>query len=173
MAEKWADIKGYEGKYQVSDLGNIRGIDRTDNLGRKVKGKTITQQTHKNGYKFVKLRSDGVQKTFSVHRLVADAFCDNPNNLPEVNHIDEDKNNNRASNLEWCTRQYNNSYGSGLEKRKEKYSYKCAQIKDGKTIAIFPSMIEASRKTGIPFSGIQRCISGRYKSTYGFQWVKI
>lgn len=173
MVEEWRDIKGYEGKYQVSNLGNIRGLDRKDNIGRPVKGKMISQGTQKNGYVTVKLRFNGIQKTFRVHRIVADAFCDNPNNLPEVNHIDEDKKNNRASNLEWCTRRYNNSYGSGIEKRKSKYSYQCAQLKDGEVINTFPSMIEASRKTGIPFSSIQRCINGRYKSTHGFQWVRI
>lgn len=173
MTEEWRDVKGYEGKYQVSNLGNIRGLDRKDNFGRPIKGKMLAQRAQKNGYMTVKLRSNGIQKTFRVHRIVADAFCDNPNNLPEVNHIDENKKNNRANNLEWCTRQYNCSYGSGLEKRKEKYSHKCAQIKEGKVIAEFPSMIEASRKTGVPFSSIQRCISGRYKSSHGFQWVRI
>lgn len=173
MDEKWVDINGYEGKYQVSNLGNIRSLDRKDRFGRFIKGIPISQLAQKSGYMFVKLRSNGVQKTFRVHRLVAEAFCSNENNLPEVNHKDEDKQNNRADNLEWCTRSYNNSYGSGLDKRKAKYSYRCAQIKEGEVVEVFPSMIEASRRTGIPFSSIQRCISGRQKRTHGFEWVRV
>lgn len=173
MDEKWIDIKGYEGKYQISNLGNVRSLDREDRFGRRIKGMQISQQVQKNGYMFVKLRSDGTQKTFRVHRLVAEAFCNNPNNFPEVNHLDEDKRNNRADNLEWCTRSYNNSYGSGLSERKTKCSHQCVQMKDGEIIARFPSLIEASRRTGIPFSNIQRCVCGRQKSSRGFEWVRV
>lgn len=173
MDEKWVDINGYEGEYQVSNFGNIRSLDRNDRFGRFIKGIKISQRAQKSGYMFVKLRSNGVQKTFRVHRLVAEAFCSNENNLPEVNHKDEDKQNNRADNLEWCTRSYNNSYGSGLAKRKAKYSYRCAQVQGGEVIEVFPSIIEASRRTGIPFSSIQRCISGRQKRTHGFEWVRV
>ncbi len=113
--EKWRPVKGYEGLYEVSDAGRVRSLDAVRPCGKSVrfsKGRTLRIQKSSNGYRQVVLSKEGNSRYFRVHRLVAEAFLDNPYGLPEVNHIDEDKTNNAVSNLEWCTHQYNNSYGS-------------------------------------------------------------
>ena len=176
--EIWKDVKGYEGYYQISNMGNVRSVDRVrrkSNHGydAHIKGKVIKQRSQKNGYKCVTIYKDGVAKTVRVHRLVAAAFVPNPNGYGEVNHIDENVENNCANNLEWCSRSYNCSYGSGLSKRAKKCSKPCVQYKDGIEIARFPSISEASRKTGIVFSSIQSCVSGKQKTTHGFTWSAI
>ena len=120
MKEIWMPIKGYENLYEVSNLGRVRSLGRTihgkarngTDADRFYKGKTLTPQGDRNGYLHVGLMKDGVVKIYRIHRLVAQAFIENPDNLPEVNHIDEDRTNNKMDNLEWCTHQYNNSYGN-------------------------------------------------------------
>ena len=117
--ENWRSIKGYEGLYEVSDLGRVRSLDRSipavchgRQSTRKKKGKVLALATASNGYKQICLSKDGSHIIYRVHRLVAEAFLDNPDGLPEVNHKDEDKTNNCFWNLEWCTHSYNSSYGS-------------------------------------------------------------
>lgn len=103
MEEIWKDIKGYEGLYQVSNLGRVRNIKHN-----RVKNTTIRP----NGYEYVKLSKDNSTKNFTIHRLVAMTFIDNPNNLSDVNHKDEDKLNNSVTNLEWVSHQDNLNYGT-------------------------------------------------------------
>ncbi len=120
MEEIWKDIKGYEGFYQVSNLGNIRSVGRNiiKGSGKYYKEENVLKLAKgKSGYYCVKLSIDGVKKTKSVHRLVAEAFIPNQNNLPCINHINEDKLDNRVENLEWCDYSYNNKYGDGNLKR--------------------------------------------------------
>ncbi|MDR3596674.1 NUMOD4 domain-containing protein [Clostridium sp.] len=119
--EIWKDIVGYKKSYQVSNLGNIRSKDRyiTTKKGviKPCKGVMIKQHLNKNGYKFLKLKVNGISKNFETHRLVAQAFIPNPNNHPCVNHMDENPLNNNLDNLEWCTFKYNSNYGTRNEKR--------------------------------------------------------
>lgn len=118
--ETWKNVPGYEGYYEVSDLGRIRSVDRIvlvnsngRTFERKLKGRILKQAFDGRGfYLQSNLARDGETKMVLVHRVVALAFLDNPNNLPEVNHKDEDKTNNYASNLEWCSHKYNNNYGT-------------------------------------------------------------
>ena len=121
MIEEWKDIKGYEGVYQVSNMGNVRTLDHfiIDKSGRvqHIKARILKLHTYPNGYKDVMLQNNGVAKRHLVHKLVAIAFIPNPNNLPEINHKDESRDNNCANNLEWCTRKYNCNYGSYNAKR--------------------------------------------------------
>lgn len=108
--EAWRDIRGYEGFYQVSDKGLIRSLDRyINNNGAQVfrEGQMITGANNGSGYLQCHLHKYGVRETVFVHKIVAQEFIENPRELSEVNHIDHDKNNNSAKNLEWCTREEN------------------------------------------------------------------
>jgi len=108
--EEWKAIEGYEGYYEVSSLGRVRSLPRTVSSGRgwnyPVKGKILTPASDRGGYQLVTLRKDG-QRTLKVHRLVAEAFIPNPLKLPQINHKDGDKTNNRVENLEWCNSKAN------------------------------------------------------------------
>ena len=115
--EEWRDIKGYEGKYQVSNLGRVKSLkDSHGNYREKILSNTPT----KDGYLTVGLYKKGKSKPYKVHRLVAEAFIENTNNHPIINHKDENKQNNRVDNLEWCTYQYNNTYGTRTKRQSEK-----------------------------------------------------
>lgn len=116
--EQWIDIEGYEGLYQVSNLGSIRSLYRFNKAqNRLYKGKIRTLCFDRRGYNILVLCKEGTQKTFKVHRLVAHHFITNTNNKTEVNHIDGDKTNNHVNNLEWCTPSENvkHSYKIGIQ----------------------------------------------------------
>ena len=121
--EIWKDIQGYEEMYQVSSHGRVRSLDRiVERKGRGtlfIKGRILTQSDDTHGYMKVNLTKHDKKRTFKVHRLVAIHFLDNPNNLPCVNHKDENKLNNNVDNLEWCTKAYNNSYGTKAKRQSE------------------------------------------------------
>ena len=163
MEEIWKDIKGFEGRYQVSNLGRVRSLDWPRHKGRILK----QQITYWGYYRVNIVRECGGVKYIGVHRLVAIAFIPNPNNYPEVNHKDENKLNNMVfinpdgsidyekTNLEWCTTQYNLSYGT----RNERFQKKANEPRmrsinqydmDGNLINTFKSISEASRMTGTP-----------------------
>ena len=119
MIEEWRPIEGYEGLYEVSSYGRVRSVDRYVRCSygsyRLHKGKVLSPGIRPDGYLVVSLK----YKMFRVHRLVAQAFIPNPDNLPQINHKDEDKSNNRVENLEWCTAKYNNNYGTARIRAKE------------------------------------------------------
>ena len=114
--EEWKNIIGYEGLYEVSNTGQVRSLDRyvkySNGRIHLHKGKVLSPVKDKYGYLVVCLYCNEKQKIIKIHRLVAQAFIPNPNNLPEVNHKDEDKTNNSVDNLEWCTAKYNSNYGN-------------------------------------------------------------
>ena len=116
MNEEWRPIEGYEGLYEVSNLGRVRSLDRyveySNGRIHLHKGKVLSPAKDKNGYLKVVLNCNGKCKTTNIHRLVANVFIPNPDNLPMVNHKDEDKSNNSVDNLEWCDVKYNLSYGT-------------------------------------------------------------
>ena len=123
MNEIWKDIQGYEGLYQVSNKGMVKRIEhyeyRPTKGQRLMPEKLLKTRLNERGYVKVCLFKDSKGKWYFVHRLVASAFIDNPNNYPQVNHIDEDKENNKMDNLEWCTNSYNNRYGHKPEKQRQ------------------------------------------------------
>ena len=160
MGELWKSIEGYEGLYEVSSAGRIRNLKS---------GQIMNLNNHSKGYLNITLTKDKKPKTFKVHRLVAQAFISNPENKPQVNHIDGNKHNNKVENLEWCTDFENRShaYNSGLRKMKELIKVKMFSL-EGNLIAEFPSISEASRKTGINVGNISRCCNGGCKTVNGF-----
>lgn len=187
MEEIWKDIEGYEGLYQVSNLGNVRSLDNIVNCngGKRLrKGGLLKPIIDYDGYNRVTLYGNRKKKNYFVHRLVAQAFIPNPDNLPCINHKDEVKTNNHYFNLEWCTVQYNNEYSSTIEKARkvaiEKQTWKIAVgtcykpviqlTKDGQFVAEYPSIIEAHIQTGINKSNISLVCSGKRKSTGGYVW---
>ena len=178
MEEIWKDIYEYEGKYQVSNMGRVRSLDRlvtyADGSNRLHRGRILKAAADKDGYYRVIL-SDIQHSNRLVHRLVAEAFIDNPDHLPEVNHKDENKQNNIVSNLEWCTDKYNVNYGTGLTRRADTQRNDPDQskpviqyTKDGQKVAEYPSIKEAVRQTGIKKDTISRSCRGLQKYCHKF-----
>lgn len=160
IKEEWRPVTGYEGKYEVSNMGRVRGLDRVSCRKTSpifVKGVVLSQLAMPNGYTSVQLRSDGKQTRFYVHRLVADAFIPNPTNLPEVNHKDECKCNNIVSNLEWCSRSYNLKYAGGASRRVNARKKAVIQKSGGVTVAVYESVNAAARSLGVSPSNVSRC----------------
>lgn len=120
--EEWRDVVGFEGFYQVSNLGRVQSLERLVDTNIKYvdkrihKGKLLKLHLNNRGYKMVHLCKNGTVKRVLVHRLVAEAFVQNPNNYPVVNHKDENKQNNCVENLEWCTQQYNMNWNGVMKK---------------------------------------------------------
>ena len=121
--EIWKNIEGFGNKYEVSNLGRVKKKETTKRhyFGgfSIVKEKILIPNKHREGYLYAQLIVDGKKTPIGIHRLVAEAFIENPNNLPFVNHKDENKENNNVENLEWCTREYNNNYGTRLKRISE------------------------------------------------------
>lgn len=168
MKEEFRDIKGYENLYQVSNLGNVRSLAR--NIVRKngmslwVRGGILKPSIASHGYMVVVLANKGHLKQYLVHRLVAEAFLDNPNNYKEVNHKDGNKLNNDVSNLEFCTYTENlkHAYKNNLRKTKK---YIC--VETGKE---YSSTVEIEKLTGISRQHITQCCKGIRKTTGGYHW---
>lgn len=176
IGEEWRDVQGYECLYQVSNLGRVKSLDRMVDNG---KGKRFAKGTilayKKAGsdgqYDSVSLCRDGKIKYCTVHRLVANAFIPNNENLPEVNHKDENTHNNCVDNLEWCTRLYNTNYGTHNEKLSKTKSMAIIQENlDGMPIGLFSSAKSASKALGFAQSGITHACNGRLKTYKGYKW---
>ena len=163
--EEWKDIEGYEGMYQISSYGRIKSIPRRTANGKCKYERILKQQTDKRGVKRIGLHNNYKKKTFQVHRLVAEAFISNPNNLPDINHKDENPSNNKIDNLEWCNKEYNNNYGSRNKKISEAHkgtnNYNCVKVKCVTTNEIFDCMTEAANKYNISQAHITHCCQGK------------
>lgn len=160
----WKDVAGYEGKYLVSDEGEVMS------LPRKFRKKAKILKPGKRGrggtlYAFVILSDGKTAEHFAVHRLVANAFLDNPMMLPEINHKDENPLNNRVENLEWCSRQYNIEYS--------KAKRVAQSTMDGEKIAEYKSVSVASKMTGIYRTAINNALTGWSKTAGGYIWTYI
>ena len=163
--EIWKNIEGYP-DYQVSNMGRVKSLG--NNKTRKEK---IMSYDNNKGYNRIQLCKDGKTKHFRIHRLVAQAFLPNPNNLPEVNHINEDKTDNRVSNLEWCNREYNINYGTHNKRIAKANSIPILQFsKDGEFVRKWDSAMQVERELGFYNSYISRCLKGKCKLAYGYKW---
>lgn len=149
MKEIWKDIAGYEGLYQISSFGNVKSFRASAKFG-KPKELILKPYIINSGYAVVTLYTENIKHKFQVHRLVAESFLPNPQNLPCVNHKDENKLNNRVENLEWCSYQYNNNYGTAKVRAIESRSVAVSQkTLDGVEIARYKSAKIASNLLGL------------------------
>ena len=166
-SEVWKDVAGYEGVYQVSNKGNVRSVARKDSIGRKCGGRMLKPGYDKDGYLRVNIYKNGKQKTRFIHRLVAGAFVPNPNGYSEINHRDENKVNNYANNLEWCTRECNVNHGTLIERSAQARSkkVKATNIETNEVIT-FNSTVEAGCK-GYDQGGVAKACRGTYKARTG------
>lgn len=180
--EEWRDVDDFDNRYMVSNLGRVKTKEFTYTLY----GKTQVKPSHilrtiirKDGYCKVNLGGYGKQKTLNLHRLVALAFIVNPNNLPCINHKDENPTNNTVDNLEWCTYEYNNNYGSFKDKHSKafrnypKFSKAVIQMTlDGTDIQEFPSIAEAARHLGRNYVNIAEYLKepNKRNHAYGYKW---
>ena len=165
--EVWRDIEGYEGLYQVSDQGRVKSLGRKWSKSER----TLKPVVRHDGYVVVNLYSGGERKMFKVHRLVCEAFHGNPDNKPQVNHINEIKTDNRASNLEWATARENSNFGTRNERLGKAQSKSVGQYtRYGQLIKIWPSTKEVQRQTGFSNCNISLAANGKYKQAYGFIW---
>lgn len=193
MEEIWKDIEGFEGLYKVSNLGNILSL----NYNHTNKERLLTPRPTTNGYLQITLHKNRKQYYPLIHKLVALHFIPNPNNFPQVGHLDDNKENNIVSNLYWTTAKENNTHNgrhlkvaeknrnggfkrmtetnkeNGLyEKLSRLYGKPVLQIDKNtdEVIAEYHSVLEAARQLGINNSNISKCCLGKYKQAYGYKW---
>jgi len=190
--EIWKDVKGFEGKYMVSSLGRIVSLSFPITSGRLNycrKQHFMTVRKQSNGYMAVGLSiGHNKNKSFKVHRIVADAFLPNEHKLPVINHKDEDKTNNSVfinpdgsvneekSNLEWCTTKYNVNYGTGIARRKETFStnfINCKKVarldENGVVEKVYEGIVHAAKEIGRDYSAISSSIKRGGKCA-GYHW---
>ncbi len=172
MDEIWKEIEGYDGRYQISNMGRVRSFAQDP-----VNGKIKTGNKNFKGYLTIVLYDKNGNKTaYPVHRLVAMAFIENPLNLPQVNHKDEVKTNNRVENLEWCDNEYNSRYGTKIARVAEANrccpttSLKVYSVDENGVVEYFDSIGEAERRTGSSHCNIVRALKRRRWHCGGREW---
>lgn len=181
----WKDVVGYEGHYKVSSLGRVMSCDkvitRKDGVTTKKNGVIKKPQITNKGYYKMFLYKNGNYEQLLVHRIVAEAFLENPNNYPCVNHKDENPKNNSLkidadgnvvySNLEWCTYKYNSNYGTSLSRIAEKISIPVDKLNlKGEYVCTYKSAKEASNNKPSLQVSITACCKGKIASAGGFKW---
>lgn len=172
MEEIWKHIE-CEPDYEVSNLGNIRSVERIKmtkrGFPRTDKSRKITPKVDRDGYLIVRLGGYEKRLVYKVHRLVASAFIPNPNNLPMVNHKDETRVNNRVDNLEWCDHRYNINYGTSQHRRVLKIAQKVdLYTLKGEYVCTYESISECARKLNAHKSSVISCVNGKTHTCYDY-----
>ena len=158
--EVWKDVVGYEGLYKISNHGNVYS---------NYTNKCLRAGTHKDGYKYVNLTKDGEKKYKTIHRLVAEAFIPNPDNLPMVNHRDETPSNNNVDNLEWCDCSYNNTYNNIHIRRASAISKKIyVYNKNGELIDVYKSTRDIAKSLNVAYGNVSTVCNSNYRTLCGF-----
>lgn len=179
LFEEWRDVAGYEGLYEVSNFGRVRSVDRYVSRGCKgavlFKGKILKKRTNIDGHITVQLYDKNHNvKTAFVHRLVAEAFIPNPENLPFVNHKDERPKNNFVENLEWCSHVYNCNYGTRNRRISEALSKPIKMLSvENELIKTFHSATAAGQYLGKhPVTNICNVANHKngFYTAYGHKW---
>lgn len=165
LVEIWKPIKGYEDLYEISNFGRVKSF----NYMNQGKEKILKLHTLKYNYKQIMLQKNNIRKCFLVHRLVAEYFIPNPNNLPYVNHKDENPANNHVSNLEWCSQQYNVNYGTCIERRSKSQSKPVLQFDlNDNFIREYSSIKECAILNDFNQSHVASCCRGERKTHKNF-----
>lgn len=161
--EEWRDVKNFEGYYKVSNAGRVYSCAR---------GVIIKTHPNNKGYFGISLHKGKFKKWCTVHRLVAEAFIPNADDFPEVNHKDEDKKNNSVTNLEWCTRAYNERYGTKRRRSAESCYRPVYKLSlSGDVVARYDGIVVAAKENGnINRFHITECCRGKQKTAYGWRW---
>lgn len=168
LNEEWRPIAGYEGIYEVSNTGNVVSLNYNKKIGER---RLRKQKLTKDGYLEIALCKGNKMKHVMVHRLVAETFLPNPSGLPQINHKDENKTNNRVDNLEWCDVKYNINYGSGIKRRSESVSIPIIKkTKDGEFVKRYKSVSEAAEDNGMTTCEIVLVCNGHNVTANGFKW---
>lgn len=177
MEEVWKDVVGYEGLYQVSNSGRIKSLKYANQYGVFKREKILRKRYDKKGYLHVYLYDKNMKKSFKLHRLIAETFIPNPENKPQVNHINGIKDDNRVENLEWCTNQENqiHAFKIGLQKIKVgslNPNAKKVNLYDlkGNYINTFGSIKEAQMYLHKNISHISDCCKGKRKTAGNYIW---
>ena len=163
--EYWKSVVGFEGLYEVSSLGRVKSLGNN----KFKKEKILKNRQSYQGYLVVNLYKNKKTYCKTIHRLVAEAFLPHPDNLPQVNHKDENKMNNCVENLEWCNAKYNTNYGTRNKNISKKNMRPVIQIFKGKIINVYNSMLDAE-KIGFKHSGISECCNNKIKLYKGYEW---
>ena len=166
MIEEWREVFGYDILFEVSNVGEVR-TKHHGKKGYQKEYRIIAPVDNGSGYLKINVPQNNKQKTVYIHKLVAEAFVPNPEGLSEVNHIDENKNNNSADNLEWCTHKYNCQYGTRNERTAQK---RMKRVMCNETNVVFESLEEAAKAFGVCKTAIANCLKGRSKTCAGHTW---
>lgn len=171
MERIFKPVPNYEELYLVSNFGEVKSLEKIDHSGSFIKGRILKQNVSNEGYLKVNLNNKGKVKRYFVHRLVASAFIENKYNKPEVNHIDENKQNNNVDNLEWVTHIENLNWGTQKERASEKCYKKVISVSKGGLMRPFHSRRETYETLGVDKTGVIKCLNGKQKTCFGYTFL--